>query len=259
MKIALVQMEIRAHEQKRNTQRGLELIEQAAGEQADFILLPEIWTTGYALGHLKEKAERMDGNVLLRLREIARAYSVNILPGSVPLLRGDKIYNCAPAISRTGEIVNLYDKVHLFRMFEEEKFFAPGNNFGIYKLDALTCASTICYDLRFPELYRHQALAGAQLIFCSAEWPTARGDIWSHLARARAMENHLFVAAVNCVGEFKGAPFYGHSVLVDPLGRVITECGEGEEVAYAEFDTQLVAKVRKRMNALDDVRRELIQ
>ena len=259
MKIALVQMEIRAHQEDWNRAHGLELVEEAAKAGADFILLPEIWTTGYALGHLERKAERMDGPVMTRLAELAAQYRVNVVPGSLPLLREGKVYNCAPAFNREGKLVHLYDKVHLFDKFEEFKFFAPGQEFGVFTLDDLTCASTICYDLRFPELYRHQALAGAQLIFCCAEWPTARGDVWSYLARARAMENHLYVACVNCVGEFKGAPFYGHSVLADPMGRVVVECGDQEEIAYGEINMAYEAKVRAQMNVLQDVRKELIQ
>ena len=112
--------------------------------------------------------------------------------------------------------------------------------------------------MRFPELFRHLALQGAQIIFCPAEWPTARGDIWRLLAQARAAENHTFVVAVNCAGTFKGAPFYGHSMVVAPSGRIVAEAGSEEEVISCELDLAEIAKVRNRLNALADVRKELI-
>ena len=113
--------------------------------------------------------------------------------------------------------------------------------------------------MRFPELYRHLALQGAKIIFCPAEWPSARGDIWRLLAQARAAENHIFVVAVNCAGTFKGAPFFGHSMLVAPSGKILAEAGDKEEIISCEINLADIDKVRNRLNALADVRKELIQ
>ena len=98
------------------------------------------------------------------------------------------------------------------------------------------------------------ALQGARLIVCPAEWPTRRGDGFDLLSRARAFENHVYVAAVNCVGSFKGDPFYGHSRIIDPMNRFVSEGGNDEEIIYAEIDLEMVTKVRKSLNALSDVR-----
>ena len=211
MKIALLQLEVLEKNKAANVAHGLQLAAEAA-QKHDLLVLPEVWTTGYSLGHLEQEAETPASPVLAQLAELARSEQCAILAGSVPMRHANgKVYNTSAAINKNGEIVNLYDKVHLFGLFHEEDFFAPGNNFQAFTLDGLCCGSTICYDLRFPELFRHLALQGAQLIFCPAEWPEARGDIWRLLAQARAAENHIFVVAVNCAGSFKGAPFYGHS------------------------------------------------
>ena len=186
MKIALLQLEVLEKNKAANVAHGLQLAADAAKEH-DLLVLPEVWTTGYSLGHLEQDAEPQDSPVLAQLAELARSEQCAILAGSVPMRHADgKVYNTSAAINKNGEIVNLYDKVHLFGLFNEENFFAPGNNFQAFTLDGLCCGSTICYDLRFPELFRHLALQGAQLIFCPAEWPEARGDIWRLLAQARA-------------------------------------------------------------------------
>ena len=253
MKIALIQMEIKEKNCVGNTEHGLQLLEEAA-KQSDLVILPEIWTTGYSLGHLKEESVTLDGPLVQKICNIARKHNCSLLPGSLPVQKSGLIYNMLPAIDREGNIVSEYGKVHLFGMFEEEKFFAPGNSFSVFDLDGICCGSTICYDLRFPEFYRYLALQGAQFIVCPAEWPTRRGEGFDLLSRARAFENHLFMAAVNCVGSFKGDPFYGHSRIIDPLGHIIAEGGDREEIIYAEIDLEQIKKVRKNLNALDDIR-----
>ena len=240
MKLALVQMEIKERNCTGNTEHGLALLEEAA-KQSDLVILPEIWTTGYSLGHLKKEAVTLDSPLVETLRGIARKYHCSLLPGSLPVLKNGLVYNMIPAINKEGTIVHQYAKAHLFGMFEEEKFFAPGDAFNVFDLDGVCCGSTICYDLRFPEFYRYLALQGAQLIVCPAEC-------------ARAFENHVYVAAVNCVGTFKGDPFYGHSRVIDPMNHIVAEGGNNEEIIYAEIDLEMVAKVRRTLNALSDVR-----
>lgn len=258
MKIALVQMEVLEHSKAANAQHGLELIRQVA-PQHDVVLLPEIWTTGYSLGHLKRDAESMDNEFIATLQSLAKEYHCNLLPGSLPISHDGKIYNTSLAIDREGQIVNAYDKVHLFELYHESVFFGAGNNFNGYKLDGLPVASTICYDLRFPELYRHMALAGAELGFIAAEWPEPRGQVWRLLLQARAAENHMFMVGVNAVGQNRGQKFFGHSMVCGPDGRIIAEAGTAEEVLSVEIDMGEVAKVRSTLNALADVRRELMR
>ena len=155
MKIALLQLEVLEKNKAANVAHGLQLAADAAKEH-DLLVLPEVWTTGYSLGHLEQDAEPQDSPVLAQLAELARSEQCAILAGSVPMRHADgKVYNTSAAINKNGEIVNLYDKVHLFGLFHEEDFFAPGNNFNAFTLDGLCCGSTICYDLRFPELFRH--------------------------------------------------------------------------------------------------------
>ncbi len=259
MKIALVQMEVLEKNKEGNVQKAFELLDKAAPD-SDIAVMPEIWTTGYSLGHLSKEAEYLNGPVIEELRRIAAKNSCAIVAGSIPLRKGDgKVYNTAVTIDKQGEIVFCYSKVHLFSMFNEHKFFSPGNDFGVYELEGVTCASTICYDLRFPELYRHMAMQGARIIFVPAEWPKIRGGIWDLFIKARALENHTFIIGVNCAGKFHDQKFYGHSSVIDPLGMVRAVGGEEEEFNYCFIDLTQVDKANEYMDVLKDVRPELIK
>lgn len=259
MKVALIQMEIVEKNTPGNIVHGLDLLQEAAAN-SDIAVLPEIWTTGYSLGRIEEEAETIDGSTIAAVRKIANDHHCAVVAGSIPLRHKDgKIYNNTVVIDKQGSVVASYSKVHLFGLFDEERFFAAGDNFDTYELNGVICGSTICYDLRFPELYRHLSLQGAKIIFVPAEWPSARGDIWTLLSQARGAENHNYIVAVNCVGNFKGAPFYGHSMVVDPMGKIIAEGGSAEEIIYCDIDLAYIDKVRARLNALADVRKELIR
>ncbi len=259
MKVALIQMEIAEKNTLKNIGHGLELLQEAA-EKSDLAVLPEIWSTGYSLGRLQEEAETIDGPIISAVRKIANENRCAVVAGSLPLKNENgKIYNTSVIIDKQGNIVTSYSKAHLFGLFNEERFFAAGNNFDSYKLNGVVCGSTICYDLRFPELYRHLSLQGAKIIFIPAEWPESRGDIWTLLAKARGAENHNYIVAVNCVGSFKRAPFYGHSMVVDPMGKIIVEGSSREEIIYCDIDLGYIDEVRKGLNALVDVRKELVK
>lgn len=252
----MVQMNIIAGDIAGNTDNGLTLISQAA-HKAEVVVLPEIWTIGYALKNIAQAAETIDGPLVTRLTAIARDNGVYIIAGSIPLKVNNHIYNSAIIIDRQGTVVTSYDKVHLFSMYGEERFFAPGTRLGLFSLGELKAGVAICYDLRFPELFRSLALQGAQVVFVPAEWPAARGHHWLTLVQARAIENHIYVCAVNCVGEHKGSPFYGHSLLVGPDGAIIAEGSEFVAIIYGEIDLEQVAAVRKGMWSLADRRPDI--
>ena len=259
MKIALVQMEVLEKNKAGNVENACALLRQAA-PNCDIAVLPEIWTTGYSLGHLSKEADFLNGPVVEELRSIAKEHSCAIVAGSIPLRKGDgQVYNTAVTIDKNGEIVFCYSKVHLFSMFNEQRFFKPGNDFGVYELEGVTCGSTICYDLRFPELYRHMAMQGAKIIFVPAEWPKLRGTIWDLFIRARALENHTFIVGVNCAGKFHDQKFYGHSAVISPFGEVLAAGGEEEDIVYCDIDLSQVEKANEYMNVLKDVRPELIK
>lgn len=256
MRIALVQMLITAGDVVANRARGLALAAEAAA-RADVVVLPELWTTGYALRQVAELAEDEAGPTLAGVRDLAARHCVTVVAGSLPLRHGDGIYNEAVVIGPGGETVADYAKLHLFSMTGEERFFAAGDRRCVFDLGGIRAGLVICYDLRFPELFRSLTLDGAQIIFVPSEWPTARADAWQTLVRARAMENQVFFCAVNCVGEHRGSPFFGHSLIIGPGGEMIAEGGTEEAIVYGEIDPDAVSRAREAMKVWQDRRPEV--
>ena len=256
MKIAMVQMKVVSGDAAENRLRGLALAAEAA-RQADVIVLPEIWTTGYGLRNIQTDAEDEAGPTFSGLKEIAVDQGVTIISGSIPLRRDGKIYNGLIVIDKSGKTIADYQKIHLFSLFQEANFFAQGNQRCVFDLDGVTAGTVICYDLRFPELIRAMAIDGMKILFAPAEWPAARGEHWRLMNQARAVENQIFVCAVNCVGEHKGSPFYGHSMLIDPNGKVLAEGSSEEEIIIGEVDLTVLAAVRKNMTIWQDRRPEM--
>jgi predicted amidohydrolase len=204
-------------------------------------------------------AETVEGPTIAALCAFAKEKSVEIVTGSLPICDNGKIYNNAFVINKLGDIVSSYRKIHLFSLMGEERFFQPGDKPVIFDLDCGKASLIICYDIRFPELVRTVALGGAKVLFVPAEWPSLRGDHWHVLNIARAIENQMFVFAVNCVGCHKDNVFYGHSMAVDPWGQILIE-GSGEEaVLVAEIAIALVEEVRSRMPIFADRRSDVYQ
>jgi predicted amidohydrolase len=256
LQIALLQLRIDDSEPASDRiARALALVRQQAG--ADLVVLPELWVPG-AFGYhgYQASATALPGTVIASLAAIARDIGAHILAGTVIEQDGDDLHNTAVLISPQGEIVHTYRKVHLFGFDHgEAEMLTPGDDVSTYALPGLTTLGmTTCYDLRFPELYRLLLDAGAQLVVVPAGWPAARLDHWLLLLRARALEDQLFVVGCNQVGTQEGVELAGHSVVVDPWGRIIAEAGTGEEVLTVEIDLALVSKIRADFPVLHDRR-----
>lgn len=257
MLLALVQMKIEEKNRKGNIEHGLNML-KAVKSDADIAVLPEVWTTGYSLGALKKEAEDENSELFQALSSVAREKDMAIVAGSVPFRRNDgKVYNTTFVFDKQGKIIADYDKIHMFSLYDEEKFFRAGNRRVQFQLDNLNAGLAICYDLRFPELFRAMAINRAQVAFIPAEWPAVRGHAYRLLTQARAIESQIYMCAVNCTGKFRDDEFYGHSMLVAPTGDIIVEGTSNEEILYGTIDIGLVAKVRSSLSVLKDVREEL--
>lgn len=256
MRIALLQLRIDDSEPPSDRiARVLTLVKQQAG--ADLVVLPELWVPG-AFGYLgyHASASALPSDVTTSLARVAREIGAHILAGTVIEKDGDDLHNTAVLISPEGDIVHTYRKVHLFGFDHgEAEMLTAGDDVSTYALPGLTTLGmTTCYDLRFPELYRLLLDAGAQLVVVPAGWPAARLDHWLLLLRARALEDQLFVVGCNQVGTQEGVELAGHSVVVDPWGRIIAEAGTDEEVLTVDIDLVMVGKIRAEFPVLRDRR-----
>ncbi|MEW4370234.1 carbon-nitrogen family hydrolase [Paenibacillus kandeliae] len=257
--ISLIQMDIALAEPQENIRRAGEWIERAmtAEQRPDVIVLPEMWNTGYALDRLDGIAEPEHGPINRWLSETARKHQVVLVGGSVSEQRDSGFYNTLYVHGADGQQQAKYDKIHLFKLMDEEKFMQPGEETALFPLGDVTAAASICYDIRFPELARTLALAGAKVWFVPAEWPHPRLHHWRTLLTARAIENQMYVIACNRVGSDAKSRFFGHSMVIDPWGEVIAESGEEEGILTATIDLDLSDEVRGRIPVFADRRPEL--
>jgi len=260
-KASCIQMDVSFGEPDDNYRRAKEWIERASAgadssTAADLavLLLPELWTTGYDLSRLAAIADRNGDRTRAFLAGLAAACGSAIVGGSYARLADDGIYNSMPFFDSSGRLLGGYDKLHLFGLMKEPEHLLPGSGMGLFRLAGILCAGVVCYDIRFPEWIRAHALAGAEVLFAAAEWPASRLEHWRALLLARAIENQCYVVACNRVGSDPDNRFAGHSLIIDPWGRILAEGGSEEQIVSAEIDLELVQDVRSRIPVFRDRR-----
>jgi deaminated glutathione amidase len=243
-----------------NLERAERLVARAAATGADVVVLPEKWN---GIGHaetLRSLAEPLEGESISAMASWAKAHGVTLVGGSITERREgrDKLSNTSLLFDPEGEIVSLYRKIHLFdvevggQVYRESEAEEPGTEPVVARSEDWLIGLSVCYDVRFPELYRILALEGAELVTVPAHFTLHTGkDHWHVLLRARAIENQLYVAAAAQVG-ITGVerPSYGRSVIVDPWGIVLAEAPDEETVISAELDRARLLDIRDKLPSL---------
>jgi predicted amidohydrolase len=253
--ISLAQMHIQFGQPGQNVENMRHAALEASRRGSQLLLLPELWTTGYDLEHARDHAR---ANRAL-LPELARTASdLNLtLGGSLLLEENARIYNSFIFQPPAGPATT-YAKTHLFRLMREDHFLTAGPTLQIAASPWGKTGLAICYDLRFPEMFRQYALQDALLFLISAEWPSARVEHWSTLLRARAIENQCFAAGVNCVGPSGEETFGGKSAIISPWGRTLAEGSQDEPALLtAEINLEEAKDARQRIPILQDRRPDL--
>ncbi len=252
--ISLGQMRIQLARVEDNLETANNMIGEAAQGGSDLVILPELWSTGYDLANADRHAAELGSGMFAQLAERARTHRIAVY-GSTLERQGRQVMNCASYYAADGALRGLYRKIHLFRLFDEHLWLSEGSAPAVLDCAGGKAGLSICYDLRFPELFRRYAVAdGAKLMLICAEWPLARVGHWRSLLIARAIENQCFVAATNSCGETGGTIFGGHSMIVDPWGMVLAEAGENEALLCAEIDLDEVDRVRQKIPVFADRR-----
>ena len=237
-----------------NLDKAMTALKRVAEQGAKLAVLPEMWSCGYDYRNLKKLATETP-RVLETLQEECRKLNL-VTVGSLPELQDDTIYNTAYLIDK-GELIASYRKLHLFSTMQEDQFLGAGNSSLVAETSIGRLGIAICYDLRFPELFRKLALEGAEIICVPAEWPKPRQEHWKTLLRARAIENQLFVIAANCCGIHGKLDFFGLSQLISPLGHVLEMAGEEETELVANLDFSEMEKYRNQIKTLVDRRPDI--
>lgn len=258
MNISLIQMNMRSLAPEENFARAEALIRRAAEQSPDVIVLPETWNTGFMPhGDLAACCDDDARAVRALFSSLARELNVNLVAGSVSNRRGGGIFNTALVFDRAGACIASYDKTHPFTPMGEHTVYTPGDHLVTFTLDGVRCALLICYEVRFPELWRTLALRGAEVFFLPAQWTILRRAHWETLTAARAIENQAFVAACNACGERDGTVYGGFSRILDPWGEILAQGGSDEELVSASLDLSRVREIRSTINVFRDRRTEL--
>ncbi len=246
LRLAIAQTEVIPEDRKANYHKVEEMLSSnwEPSEIPTAVLLPEMWDVGYVIEKSDKYGDRNASEAAAFLGKLAVRHNCWFAGGSVLALTERGAANRAMVIDPSGNYTAYYDKIHLIPLMEEEKYLLPGNKKTHFTLSGIPSSLAICYDLRFPELTRSYATEGSELQLFSAEWPVSRIDHWCTLIQARAVENMMYVAACNRVGTTDGTLFGGHSMVVDPWGKVLYQGGMTEDFVFVEIDTSKVKKAR---------------
>ena len=255
--VALAQMAIALGKPQENQQTAQTLAAQATEQGADLLLLPELWATGYDLARATEYAAALDSGHFALMASLAQEHQLYVGGTALEANPGGRPFNTAALYGPDGRCAGAYRKVHLWAPLGEVEHLMPGDAMPVFNLPWGRVAMAICYDLRFPELWRRLADTGAQLVLIPAEWPVRRVEHWRLLLRARAVENQLFVAGCNRAGADADGEFGGHSAVADPWARVLTEAGSESGLFVTTIETDEVARARRLFPFLADRRPEV--
>jgi omega-amidase len=260
MKVAVAQISCELGEPEPNLSKTRDFSQRAKEVGAQLIVFPEMTDTGYSMPVIQKHASHWKSGFVCGLQEIARQLSIAIVSG-VSERDGSSIYDAQVLVDAKGDIAAKYRKTHLYAVapVEEQTCFAPGDAFVSFLLGGLHIGFSICYDLRFPEIYRKlvtEQNVGAFII--SSAWPFPRDEHFRVLAQARAIENQSYVIASNRVGKDDDLWFCGSSAIIDPRGVVIAAASaDREELIQADLSQELVVSVRRRVESLAHRRPQL--
>lgn len=256
--IALAQLALPPGAPEENFRKGEEMVRNAAKGGADLVLLPELWVSGYDLKHCEDYASQMGGGWFQRMASIAAENNI-YLGGSLIEAGEDGYYNTFALYDQQGKLITSYRKIHLFQLTGEEKYFRGGKRLVLADTRWGKWGLSICYDLRFPEIFRSYSVGGADLLLVVAVWPQRRIYHWSQLLIARAIENQCFIAGVNKVGESEGVIFGGGSAVIDPMGEVLVQGGDSEGFLITSIDLTEVPRIRHWMPVFEDRKPDIYQ
>lgn len=243
--VAAIQMAITKETDEQRLARVKRLLE--ALERTDLVLLPELWRVGYFdFASYSKKAETLDGETVSFLKGTAAQLGAYLLGGSIVERSGEKLYNTAVLLNPEGELIGTYRKSHLLSVRSQERdLLTPGEEIRVVRTTIGTLGLAICYDLRFPELFRAMSERRAEVFLIPACWPSVRSEAWDCLCQARAAENQAIVVACNATGK----SLLGRSMVVDPWGVKVASLGGEEGILRAEIDLLALRAFREEFPA----------
>ncbi len=260
IKISALQMSSVVGNVHKNFDKVSAILSEELQDRTDILVLPEVWTVGWSCEDFTGSAEKLEKSETVKfLSELAKSYNINILGGSFVMLGDDgKYYNTCPVINRQGRLVGMYSKMHLYSYggCAEGSFITAGKEPVLVNIEGVKIGLTICYDIRFPEIFRAYRKAGADLLVNMAAWGLKKPIPWETLTRARAIENQTYMVAVTQSGLIKGEEWnIGHSRIFDYTGNTIAEINDQKEgLMTCEINFNDMYIYRNSYTILKDIR-----
>ncbi|MBQ6512622.1 carbon-nitrogen hydrolase family protein [Methanobrevibacter sp.] len=268
VKLALCQMNVIDSKEK-NLKKANSMINNAVGENVDFIVLPEMFICPYSNEKFIEYAEEeKESSTLLKISQLACKNNVYILAGSIPEKDGSKLFNTSYLFDKNGEIIAKHRKMHLFDIdvkgkitFMESDVLTAGDDFTVTDTEFGKVGIGICYDIRFPELARIMAQQGALILFYPGAFNMTTGPAhWELLFKSRALDNQVYcVGVAPALNKDSSYHSFGHSIITNPWGDVITEASEKESLIISEIDLSEIKKIREELPLLKNKREDLYE
>lgn len=253
MQVVACQLDIAWEDKAESHRRARALLEGVDVKPGALVVLPEMCATGFSM-HVKAIAEPADGPTHTFLASLARDLKAFVIGGVVTCGPSGRGRNEAVAFDPAGQLLTRYAKMQPFSLVGESKHYEAGTAIATFAWHDFTVAPFVCYDLRFPELFRQAVRRGAQLMVVIANWPQSREPHWLALLRARAIENQCYVLGVNRAGQDPHVRYGGRSLLVDPLGETVAQAGVEPEALVGEIDLAPLVEYRRQFPALADMR-----
>lgn len=225
---------------------------------SDFIFLPEVWTCGWDCESFPSCAEHIENsNSINMLKCFAKKYNVNIIGGSfIKKCSDNTLSNCCPVINRDGDLIATYEKNHLFSYYgcNEGNYIKAGKNPVLVEIEGVKIGLSICYDIRFPELYRAYRKANADILVNMAAWGKNKKIAWDSMTTSRAVENQSYFVALTQTGKIKDGENLGHSMIIDYQGNILDEINILEDGIYATIDLDEMYSFREKCTILNDIK-----
>jgi len=264
LKVAVCQLRTEI-KQAETMAKAEKMIAEAAENGADIVVLPEMFNCPYSGEYFRKLASKGHEATVAEMSRWARENNIILVGGSIPELDGDDIYNTSFVFDRCGVQIAKHRKVHLFDVdipgmrFKESNTFEPGQQITVFDTEYGKMGLAICFDVRFPELFRAMAVRGAQIIFLPAQFNMTTGPAhWDATIKIRAVDNELFFVAASAA-RYEGFSYecWGHSAVIDPYGTVLASCDEKEQIIYAEVNLDRIDEVRRQLPTFNCLRREI--
>jgi omega-amidase len=257
MKVCCVQLDIAWENKPANHEKVRGMLAEKYFSRGSLVLLPEMFATGFSMNvaGVNDDATRADQRFL---SAVAKEHGVYVVGGFVTTGAEGRGRNQAGVFDPGGREIARYTKLHCFTPGKEAQHYIAGREIVLFDWGGMKVCPFICYDLRFPEIFRRAVRMGAQMFVVIANWPLPRDEHWVTLLKARAIENQAYVAAVNRCGSDPWLAYPGRSMIVDPKGNVLADAGDREGMIEADVEAGVVAAWRGEFQALDDMRGEFL-